>query len=131
MSLLRLFLPSWRFFDDATTGIVLKVRVARVGAPAGPWVEVLTPPTRRVHHVLWNPAGNQALAAYSLVERLLLDASEGGRSFEVSHALVGALARTEITRLGLGAGAATYEYLVSDRLPSGDEELLVSGPLPW
>jgi hypothetical protein len=126
-----MFLPSWRFFDDATTGTVLKVRVTRPGEAPGAWVEVLPPPVRRPWHVLWNPEGNRTLAAYSLVERFLQDAGEEGRSSETSYALVCALARAELARRGEVAPGSGYEFKVCDRLPSGDEDLAVSGALAW
>lgn len=130
-SLLRMFLPSWRFFDDASTGLVLKVRWTPAGGAPGAWIEVLPPPVRRPWHVLWNPEGNRTLAAYSLLERFLQDAGEDGRTAETSYALVAALARGELARIGGGASGSGYEFKVCDRLSTGDEDLVVSGREAW
>lgn len=123
----RLFVPSWRFFDDAASGIVLRARVTRASANAGPWVQVLLPPTRRPHHILWNPEGNRVLAAYSLLERLLQDVAEDdARSLRTSLALVTELVRAEVTRRGLAAPGDHVEFVVVDREPDGEQELLRS-----
>lgn len=126
-TLLRLFVPSWRFFDETTSGIRLRVRVITPASGAGPWIEVLTPPSRRVWHAVWNPEGNRTLAAYSLLERLLLDAAdEDQRSLRTSLALVTELARGEATRLGLVAAGDTLEFAIVDAAPDAPEELVRS-----
>jgi hypothetical protein len=127
----RLLLPSWRFFDDATTGIVLKVRVTTVGGVSAQWLELLSPPVRRPWHLIWNPAGNRTLAAYSLVERYLQDSVEEGLGSETSYELVRALVRTELEDLGGAPTGARVEFMVCDRLPSGDEDLVVSEAFDW
>ena len=125
----RLFVPSWRFFDEAASGIALRARVTTAQASAGPWVQVLLPPPRRVHHMLWNPDGNRVLAAYSLLERLLQDAvDEDARSLQTSQALVTELVRAEVTRLGLASPGDTVEFIVVDAEPDGEQELIRSEP---
>ncbi len=138
--LARLFLPSWRFFDDALTWVVLEVRVTPRATEsndtpgpevlaAGPWMEVLRPPKRRLHHLLWNPEGNATLAGYSLLERLLMDADADPADFAVTTRMVEALARRELAALGVAPQGSTFEYRVRDRRPGGDEELAVSQPI--
>lgn len=125
----RLFLPSWRFFDEATSGIALRARVTPPRASAGPWVQVLLPPPRRVHQILWNPDGNRILAAYSLLERLLQDAAdEDARSLQTTLALVTELVRAEVTRLGLASPGDSVEFVVVDGEPDGEDELIRSEP---
>lgn len=133
-TLARLLLPSWRFFDDALTGVVLQVRLSRpssTGFEVGPWIEVLRPPPRRLHHLLWNPEGNATLAACSLLERLVMDADGDPRAHEVTTRMVEALVRQEIAHLGAPPAGSTFEYRVRDRRPGGDEDLAMAGPIPW
>ena len=125
----RLFVPSWRFFDEANAGIVLRVRVTLAHAGAGPWVQLLLPPTRRLHHIVWNPDGNRVLAAYSLLERLLQDAAEDdAQSLEISQALVTKLVRAEVMRRGLASPRDSLEFVVVDHEPDGEQVLIRSEP---
>lgn len=76
VSLVRVMVPSWRFFDDLQVTPTLLVRVARDGEAFGEWAPVLSPPRRSMVHLVWNPAGNLLLAQQSLLERLLMDVGE-------------------------------------------------------
>ncbi len=130
-TLARLFLPSWRFFDDALTGVVLLVRITGPDGEPGGWQQVLHPPSRRWVHVVWNPEGNRILASYSLLERLTQDAVSGGESvaFQRTLALVINLATVEVRALAPMAGS-TFEFQLCDRTVDGDEALIASGPHP-
>jgi hypothetical protein len=129
-TLTRLFVPSWRFFDDETPGIVFKVRVASA-TEAGVWTQVLRPPPRHWSHLFWNPDGNRTLAAYSLLERLLQDvADDNTRSLRTSLALVTELARSEVARHGVAATGEVVEFAIVDGAPGSDEELVRSEPFP-
>lgn len=133
-TLARLFLPSWRFFDDEATGLVLKGRITFASGAPGTWMELLPPPNRRLHHVLWNPYGNRVLAACSLLERLTQDAAAGEDSptFARTHQLVVHLVREELTlHEARGASPAAFEWRLCERTGAADELLMASGPHPW
>lgn len=90
IALVRVLIPSWRFFDDISESPLLLVRVANPDAPFGPWLPVLHPPRRALRDVLWNPGGNLALACNALVEHLvadLADFDESGADFDESGAI--------------------------------------------
>ena len=89
IALVRVLIPSWRFFDDISESPLLLARVANPDAPFGPWLPVLHPPRRALRDVLWNPGGNLALACNALVEHLvadLADFDESGADFDESVA---------------------------------------------
>jgi hypothetical protein len=73
---LRVLLPSWRFFDDVQDTPMLLVRVAAPERPFGAWRPLLVPQARRLSHLLWNPDGNLRLAQHALLERLLADLAD-------------------------------------------------------
>lgn len=90
IALVRVLIPSWRFFDDISESPLLLARVANPDAPFGPWLPVLHPPRRALRDVLWNPGGNLALACNALVEHLvadLADFDESGADFDESGAI--------------------------------------------
>lgn len=128
-TLARLFIPSWRFFDDALTGVVLVVRVTSPDGVPGSWQQVLRPPRRRWVHLVWNPEGNRTLAAYALLERLTQDAEHGEDSvpFRRTLALVTNLASVEVRAL-VSAPGSTFEFTICDRTRDGDAVLIASGP---
>lgn len=129
-TLARLFIPSWRFFDDALTGVVLLVRITAPDGEVGDWRQVLHPPSRRWVHLVWNPEGNRTLASYALLERLTQDAEhgEGSVAFQRTLALVTNLAAVEVRALDPGPGS--FDFQVCDRTREGDEVLIASGPHP-
>ena len=90
IALVRVLIPSWRFFDNISESPLLLARVANPDAPFGPWLPVLHPPRRALRDVLWNPGGNLALACNALVEHLvadLADFDESGADFDESGAI--------------------------------------------
>ena len=90
IALVRVLIPSWRFFDGISESPLLLARVANPDAPFGPWLPVLHPPRRALRDVLWNPRGNLALACNALVEHLvadLADFDESGADFDESGAI--------------------------------------------
>ena len=70
------------------------------------------------------------LASYSLLERLLLEASEERTSASVTWQLVEHLARREAARLPGFEAATRFEFVVCDRRREGDEALIASPLLP-
>ncbi|MCC6771609.1 MAG: hypothetical protein IT360_10415 [Gemmatimonadaceae bacterium] len=131
--LLRVLLPSWRFFDDIEQTTALIVRVARAGEPFGPWRAVLPVPTRGPLHLVWNPAGNLLLAQHALLERLLSDVAEWdegrtpGLETLVSYQLVLNLVRSEIVAgVWPGADGRIQFKLVDATAPAAAADLLIS-----
>jgi len=141
VGLLRVLLPSWRFFDDVQDTPVLLVRTARVALPFGAWRPVLIPRARQLAQLLWNPDGNLLLAQHALLERLLADLAEWdeGRdpppeslvSYQlVQHLVEGAIAADgAAARPVAGAGTVRYQFKlaeVADPAGSIGGDLLIS-----
>lgn len=119
VSLLRVLVPSWRFFDDLQVTPTLLVRVARDGGAFGEWRAVLSPPRRSIVHLVWNPAGNLLLAQQSLLERLLMDVGEwderGAAGLEtlVSYELVLNLVRATLAADGVQHATCQFKLVES------------------
>lgn len=75
-SLLRVLVPSWRFFDDIAPTPLLLARVRLPDQEPGAWREVIQVPPRTPGTLFWNPEGNLSLAAHSLLDRLQMDLAE-------------------------------------------------------
>lgn len=79
----RVFIPSWRFFDSAGLDIRLWENTN------DGWVLVKRRPRPQWHTLFFNPRGNFHHACANLLERLVLEVSEGAKPEElVSYALV-------------------------------------------
>ena len=138
ISLVRVLLPSWRFFDDLQVTPTLLVRVAGDIGDLGEWVAVLTPPARSALQLVWNPEGNLRLAQHAVLERLLMDVSDrdaDATNIEalVSYELVLNLARCSVEHDQRFAGARRFQFkLVEQRPQIGDgaglagDDLLIS-----
>lgn len=119
VSLVRVLVPSWRFFDDLQVTPTLLVRVARDGEPLGEWTPVLSPPRRSIVHLVWNPAGNLLLAQQSLLERLLMDVGEwdergaSGPESLVSYELVLNLVRAVLAADGVHYATCQFKLVES------------------
>jgi len=134
LALLRVLVPSWRFFDAISAPPDLLARVAGPDGVFGPWLTVLATPPRSWWNVAWHPNGNLSLACRSLVDRLaneadalVADASVDGL---VTYQLVLDLVRVSLP----GAdGATLVQFKLSDG-PWPDqpeaEDLLVSAVHP-
>lgn len=121
IALVRVLIPSWRFFDDISESPLLLARVANPAAPFGPWLPVLHPPRRALRDVLWNPGGNLALACNALVEHLvddLADFDESGaiRAEElVSYQLVLNLVRSTLAARSQPATGIRLQFKLAER----------------
>ena len=70
--LLRVLIPSWRFFE--TAGWLPELSMRFEGE--WDWHPVLAPPPRRWRHLFFNPEGNLHLALQTTVERLVIEINE-------------------------------------------------------
>ncbi len=117
VGLVRVLLPSWRFFDDVQATPVLLVRLAADGAPYGAWLELRgAPPRAWPLSLIWNPSGNLQLAEQGLLERLLADVasweegSEEGVDSLVSYELVVNLVRVKLAEAGDAGADARFQF---------------------
>jgi hypothetical protein len=84
----RIFIPTWRFFDQVTDLPHLEIRVQDA------WVKESTPPPPAWWQLLFNPAGGLKHARANLYQRLLLEAAAiEDVSRLISYRLVEDLAR--------------------------------------
>lgn len=74
MNLLRIFIPSWRFFDELGQIATVSHR-SRLADQSdfGPWQTSILKPTQSPAAFLFNPAGNIYLASQALVQQLMVD----------------------------------------------------------
>jgi hypothetical protein len=120
VALLRVLVPSWRFFDDIQTVPALLVRTATRDGEFGTWQALLPPAVRHWSFPVFNPEGNLRLAEHSLLERLLMDVSEWderrGEAVDalVSYQLVLNLVRAE-TRCVMEQGAERLQFKLVER----------------
>ncbi|MFN8573968.1 MAG: hypothetical protein U0132_18060 [Gemmatimonadaceae bacterium] len=70
VALLRVLVPSWRFFDAVGSSPLLLARTGPTPDTLGAWQIVIQPPPRAFWHLVWNPQGNLSLAYHTAVERL-------------------------------------------------------------
>lgn len=68
--LLRAFFPSWKFFDQVGSRILLEVRTIESERDWSGWVPVLPPISRGLGNLFFNPQGNVLHAAHTLVQNL-------------------------------------------------------------
>lgn len=139
-SLLRVLLPSWRFFDDSSSGPRLFFRTRGAAGDAfGEWRELDPRPARRARGLgalVLNPRGNLALAHHTLLEHLLDDlASLDPAHIDaveslVSYRLVQRLVRSHgLDAHGLHAGVSAFQFklrLESDEAEAPSLDVLIS-----
>lgn len=114
--LLRVALPSWRFFEDIELGPRLWVRVRSDEASWGEWQLAIVPPQRTALALLLNADGNQALAQQSVVEQLWseLDGMEVASAPQlVSYQLVQHIAEARARALGASA-MSRFQFLLGE-----------------
>ena len=132
LALLRVLLPSWRFFDAIASMPRVLVRSGPAPDSLGEWRQLLAPPQRSWANLVWHPAGNLSLAQHSLLERLLTDIAELADGAEpadtVSYQLARNLVRAGLRDAGVAPGTA-YQWKVADTdAMTGDvtDDLLLS-----
>ena len=125
-AVVRLLVPSWRFFDAVSAPPELCVRVAGPDGRFDGWRPLLPPPRRQWWTAGWHPHGNLSFATHSLLFRLRTeiawaDADDPPASL-VSYRLVLDLVRWSLRADG---GAATLvQFRLTDDVDA--TELLVS-----
>jgi hypothetical protein len=128
-ALLRVLLPSYRFFDDVFEAPTLRVRAG--DAPgAGELMSALVAPARRARQLIWNPEGNLHLAHVSLLERLVNDLADAGpltheeaRALP-AHRMVERLAEERADAPGLAGAWLQFELRYGDE----DDDVFLSAP---
>lgn len=73
--LLRVLVPSWRFFEDICEQPSLYIRTGVSPTQMGPWRECLPVASPQVLELVSNPDGNLALACKGVLEQLLADSA--------------------------------------------------------
>lgn len=125
---LRLFFPSWRFFEDFGPTPVLSARVMTGSQEFGPWQETLPAAPRSAGMLFLNPFGNLRLALMDLVDRLLADAARLSPQ-ELEQSLSFRLVRNAVEfslRKQGHQGTRRYQFKISLQDSAGTEDLLVS-----
>lgn len=119
---LRVLVPSWRFFEAPGDVPVLSVRWGPDADRLGPWHAVALRPARHLAMVVFNPAGNLALAHAALLQSLVDAIEATGEASAVDtaaqigasvpYALTARLAREHVRRL-VGDPAPRYQFKLS------------------
>ncbi len=129
-SLLRVFIPSWRFFDEVGPAPRLYFRVATDPGDLGAWLPIEAHRgslgRRSLYSLFLNPDENLFLAGNSLVAQLLSDIEDRGEGDSdrvqdsVSYRLVERWVRWQFR----GQGVQRYQFKISL-----EEDLLLSPEL--
>jgi hypothetical protein len=122
VAMVRVLVPSWRFFDTVGEHPQLWARAVPADAPPGPWRALLGPPARAWWNVAWHPQGNLSLARHSLLDRLLADLArdpDADPTALVSYRLV--LDQVRFARTGADAGAAVQFKLTAPGTTAGPD----------
>jgi len=130
MGLLRIFIPSWRLFDELGTVSVLFYRSRSSSTGYGPWTQALCPPPpRRFWNLLLNPQGNLYLAFHALVQHFLTDLHDTPtpkpREIKslMSYRLVCNLVREQIQQSKANVSACYFQFRIDlNSDPSGKTE---------
>ena len=112
LQLMRVIIPSWRFFDQPDEPLRLEWRA---NTESG-WTPLLTPRRRPFFSIIFNPNGNVSFAAHALLEQLISDLSDSDSNgneiaIQVSSALVQNLVRQQLTERG-ALGSTPFQFRV-------------------
>lgn len=75
-ALLRVLIPSWRFFSRPSAVPKLYARAVQGGQLGSSWLPVLTPPRLRWYSLFINPEGNLYHASCNALEHLLVEPND-------------------------------------------------------
>lgn len=125
-ALLRVLIPSWRFFDDV--GHVSKLYY-QIG-PYGPWQPCFQPQQRHWYQLFLNPHTNLRMALNSIVERLSMEISdldENKISESITYQLVENLVRHQVKSIEPKAQNFRFKIVVSSPVSNeADYNALIS-----
>lgn len=107
MTLFRIFIPTWRFFDR------IGARPRLLIETADGWRPLFKPPRRHWWRLVFNPGGNLHHANQNLTDRLL---DEVGRVDDVRHLTSYQI----VTHLARARGARRF------KLTAADQDILIS-----
>lgn len=136
--LLRIFFPSWRFFEDLHPVTLLTFRwVGEEGTPAGDFLECFVETEFSPFRIFLSANSNLQLAQRSLVDQFVTDVAETAEENVenlISYSLMVRLVQFQIRQLGLVEEAPFFQFRVSSALPGSEksqqEELFLSSTHP-
>lgn len=123
LSFFKVFLPSWKFFDEAGSQPELRWRIGE-----SPWQAALRPTPRRISQIFLNPQGNLRHALDSMVERLLQEAANADPKElpeTVSYKLVVNCVRQLIRWEGPIPQERKFQFKITGTYPD-EQDLLIS-----
>jgi hypothetical protein len=116
-SLLRLLIPSWRFFDRLEQVPKLHYRTRAEGNVASDWKLLYLQDKRTPISLLYNPTGNLNLAFHGLIDRAVSDINSSAdlRDFSssVSYLLVERMVRYLLLKDKPAAAADYFQFKIS------------------
>lgn len=133
MFALKLFLPSWNFFNDFGEVPRLEYQVVGEGADSVDWRPVFSRYwTGRVGRMLFNPVGNLELLEQSIVSRAVdeLDSGTAGAcsAFTTSetHTMLERLVRGKIAERFSAAGPDRFRFRLVTVEPGAEPKVVFS-----
>ncbi len=136
MSLLRVLIPSWKFFDQPGSISELFFQTSQDGRNWSAWTKPLAPPIRRdLAHLLLNSWGNAWLAEGSLVEKLCFEFFESQKQSlnelrgTPAYKLVENWIRVEMRNQKIEAKYFLFKIEITEASPASSSiTTLASGP---
>lgn len=119
--MLRVFFPSWKFFEDYAEIPKLFFRASETDQ----WRIIEEPADRTALQLIFNPKGNQSLALGSLVQQLLFDLEKTKKVPDFEKTVSFELVR-ELVRRRLGPGARSYQFKLATVVNGQQDDILVS-----
>lgn len=112
VQLLRIALPSWRFFEELGDVPRLRYRAGAREGELGPWQPLLKPQRRGLRRLIYNPDGNLALAHESVLHQLLADVGEreAGRADELDEVVSYRLVRNLVEGTARAGGQRYFQF---------------------
>lgn len=131
LSLWRVLVPSWRFFEQVHPGPRLFCRIAAGNRELSPWIELLPAPRRAWSTLILNAQGNLRLACLSALEHLRddLDAltPQQDPAALLSYQLVCCIVQTQLHTLPEALDCERFQFCVAE--PAVGEPADLGGPL--
>ena len=122
VQLLRMLLPSWRFFEELGDVPRLEFREGSDDS-LGPWQPVIVPLRRSMRRLVYNPDGNLALACESLLQQLIGDVADLAQpTSDVVAGLVSYRLTRNLVEQRIAKDASAYQFQVV----LGGEDVIVS-----